>query len=282
MEKEVEKEEEEEGEGDEGVIPAHELEAQGYRAPGAWVYGEGEEEGDEEGDLPLRSGAGGSDAEGCAEDAPDGAGLPEYASSQAAVEGMLSALDLEYAACQAAGGAGSATVAALPPPLDPGPPPDASTIRSPLVAAAFAGRPDLRAKLEALKRLKSTWVSFEGGEGEGAGAGAAEEEFPEDYAALQRADAEALAAARAASAAPGSGGSGEGVDWADFALADPPPTGTGSAPPAAASAARASGEQALAGRGGAPRAVSPLALAKKQAIADVMSRFTLTPKGANK
>jgi len=114
-----------------------------------------------------------------------------------------------------------------------------------VLAAALAGRPELRAKLEALKRQRAAWVTFEegGGGGGGGGVGASggcggeadeEEAFPDDYGELQAADTQALATSAAA-------------------------------PPEAAA-------------GAGTRPVSPLSDAKRAAIAAAMANIKLSPR----
>jgi hypothetical protein len=143
------------------------------------------------------------------------------------------------------------------------------------------------------------------------------DEFPDDYDELQAADATALAASASSSAA-AAVSTGEGDDFDDFQAAAAPPaaaasTAAASAPVAAApaavqmaltgadfdpfgaaggggkskrgaptpapAAAASRGRQSATSAATAARAVSPLPDERKAAIADVMSRIHITPRG---
>lgn len=132
-----------------------------------------------------------------------------------------------------------------------------------------------------------------------------EDEFPEDYSALQMADREALLAAKHSSSGSGGGGGGGAgggsgggeEEWSEFSLAssagscdpfsalDPPkPAGAsalGSQPPPPAAATATAPPPKASSSGGAPkaRAVSPLSEEQRRTIAEVMSRFTISPRG---
>jgi hypothetical protein len=219
----------------------------GYRAPHEWVCAEdgaGSCSGSE-GEEPL-SGVFAADEGAVEAAAREAAAVGSDARNLHAVDAILSRMEMEYAAVVGAGGGGGSGGGggggggASAAPAAAG---DPAAIRSPALAAALAGRPELRAKLEALKRARATWVSFEGAEGGGGGGGGGEaEEFPDDYGELQAADAQALQAATAAA----------------------------SPQPAAAAAAA----------GGAPaaRPVSPLSEAKRAAITAAMAGIKISPR----
>jgi hypothetical protein len=169
------------------------------RTPGEWVYGpagiEGEDEDGEEGEEDLVQ--------------------EELLEVDAGgVDQILKSLDLDYNSCQLAGRGGSkSNIGEV-----------SATIRSPIVAAALANRPDLRAKLENLKRLKASWASGEQViEGGGCTQVVEEDDYPSDYATLQMADSVALANARMSllPSDPAKTNQSE-EEWTDFTLAGLP------------------------------------------------------------
>jgi hypothetical protein len=208
-------------------------EGSGYRAPHAWACAE-EEEGsggsDDEGPVAGLFAADEGAVEAAAREA---AAMGADARNMRAVDALVGRLEQEYAAVVGAGGGGGGGGAAATSSGDPG------SIRSPVLAAALVSRPELRAKLEALKRARATWVTFEGDDGGGA------DEFPDDYGELQVADAQVLQQ-HAAAAAPAPQLAASPIAAAPLAVARP---------------------------------VSPLSEAKRAAIAAAMAKIKITPRG---